>query len=87
MPVKGQIITNPINGDTHEYIETSKDTKGERVVMKATIKSKGQLVPKHFHSLQDESFEVISGQLTIWLDGETKVLSAGEKITLPKQTT
>jgi len=84
MPVKGQVITNPINGDTHEYIETSEDTNGERVVMKATIKSKGQLVPKHFHALQDETFEIISGQLTIWLDGETKMLSAGDKITLPK---
>ena len=84
MPAKGQIITNPTNGDSYEYIETATDTNGERVTMKATIKSKGQLVPKHYHVLQDETFEIISGQLTIWLDGKTRILSTGEKATLPK---
>jgi quercetin dioxygenase-like cupin family protein len=84
MPTQGQIITNPTNGDTYEYLETSGDTNGARVVMKATIQSKGPLVPNHFHTLQDETFEIISGELTIWSAGETTTLSAGEKITLPK---
>jgi len=84
MPTKEQIITNPLTGDTHEYLETAQDTNGSRVVMKATIKSKGPLVPKHFHALQDESFEVLSGELTIWSDGRLTTLSAGEKVTLPK---
>jgi len=84
MPTKGQVITNPINGDFYEYLETSGDTNGERVTLKATIKSKGQLVPNHFHTLQDETFEIISGKLTVWSDGEITTLSAGEKLTLPK---
>lgn len=84
MPTKGQILNNPTNGDTYEFIETAKDTNGQRVTMKAIIKSKGQLVPKHFHVLQDETFEVISGQLTIDFDGQIKKLNAGDKITLPK---
>ncbi|CAN5480711.1 hypothetical protein BH23BAC3_BH23BAC3_24150 [soil metagenome] len=85
MPTKGQIITNPTNGDSYEYLETAKDTFGERVSMKATIKTKGQLVPKHFHVYQDETFEVISGKLTVWLDGKTKTFSSGEKVTLQKK--
>ena len=84
MPTKGQTIINPTNGDSYEFLETAKDTNGERVIMKATIKGKGQLVPKHFHVFQDETFEVISGQLTLFLDGQTKTLLAGEKFTLPK---
>jgi quercetin dioxygenase-like cupin family protein len=84
MPTKGKTITNPTNGDSFEFIETAKDTHGKRVTVKATIKSRGQYVPKHFHLLQDETFEVISGQLTILLDGQTRSLKAGEKITLPK---
>src|SRR5690554_54628 len=84
MPEKGQIITNPKTGDVYEFIETAKDTNGARVTLKATIKSKGQLVPRHFHVLQDETFEVVSGELKIWLDGKTKTLSAGEIITFPK---
>lgn len=84
MPTKGQTIFNPTNGDSYEFFETARDTNGERVTMKATIMSKGQLVPNHMHVFQDETFEVISGQLSIFFDGQTKKLSAGEKITLPK---
>ena len=29
MPTKGQILTNPITGDTYEYLQTAKDTNGE----------------------------------------------------------
>ncbi|MDP3470224.1 MAG: cupin domain-containing protein [Algoriphagus sp.] len=84
MPTKGQTIINPTNGDSYEFLETAKDSNGERIIMKAVIKSKGQLVPKHFHVFQDETFEVISGQLTVLFEGKTHKLSAGEKITLPK---
>jgi len=86
MPTKGQIITNPVNGDIYEFIETAKDTNGERVTMNATLKSKGQLVPNHYHVYQDESFEIMSGSLTVFLDGKAIILSEGDKFTLPKNT-
>lgn len=84
MPEKGQIITNPVTGDSYEFLETAQDTGGAYVTMKATLRSKGQVVPNHFHAFQDETFEVISGQLTFLKEGKTTILSAGEKITLPK---
>lgn len=84
MPTKGQILTNPITGDTFEYLQTASDTNGKQVVMKTSIKSKGKIVPNHIHLLQEETFEVLSGQLFIWLDGKTTTLSAGQKVVLPK---
>jgi len=84
MPVKGQIITNPISGDKFEFLETAADTNKERVTLKATVRSKGQLVPKHYHVLQDETYEVLSGQLTIILRNEKMVLKAGQEMALPK---
>lgn len=84
MPQTGKIIENPNTGDIFEFLETAKTSNGERMVLKQTIKTKGYLYPNHLHSLQDESFEVIEGKLTIWLEGKTKTLTAGEKITLPK---
>ena len=84
MPNKGQILVNPISGDSYEFVETARDTDGQRVTLIANIKSKGELVKNHFHVFQEESFEVISGKLTVFLDGETKTLSAGEKIKFPK---
>ena len=84
MPTKGQILTNPANGDIYEFVETAKDTNGQRVRINTTIKRKGPLVPNHFHVNQDETFEVIAGTLTIWLDGKKETLTTGEKVTLPK---
>lgn len=84
MPIKGQILSDPNTGDIYEFLETAKDTNGQRVTIKMTLKSKGELVPNHFHALQDEHFEVVSGNLTILLDGKKQVLTPGEKTTLPK---
>ncbi|MGE0636039.1 MAG: cupin domain-containing protein [Bacteroidia bacterium] len=84
MPTKGQVVSNPHTGDSFEFLETAKDTNGARVTLKSTIKSKGELVPNHFHVLQDEVFEVQSGKLTVLADGKVQVVAAGEKIVLPK---
>jgi quercetin dioxygenase-like cupin family protein len=84
MPQKGQILENPLTGDLYEFIETAKDSNGDRVTIKSTIKSKGILVPNHFHLLQDEVFEVTAGKLTVLLNGELMEITAGEKIFLPK---
>ncbi|MBE0649898.1 MAG: cupin domain-containing protein [Bacteroidales bacterium] len=84
MPTKGQILSNPDTGDIYEFLETAKDTNGQRVTIKMTLKSKGEIVPNHFHTLQDEHFEVVSGKLTILLDGKNQILTQGDKITLPK---
>lgn len=84
MPQKGKIMHNPHTGDTYEFLETANDTGGARVQLRAVICRKGKLVPNHFHVLQDEWFEVVSGTLTIWLEGKYHTLQAGEKILLPK---
>lgn len=84
MASKGQIISNPITGDIYEFLETSKESNGAYVKMKATICSNGPLVPNHFHTLQDEKFEVVTGKFTIQSEGKTITLDSGEQITLLK---
>jgi quercetin dioxygenase-like cupin family protein len=84
MATKGQILTNPDTGDIYDFLETAKDTNSQRVTMKMTLKAKGELVQNHFHVLQDEHFEIVSGKLTILLGGKTQVLTQGEKINLVK---
>lgn len=86
MPVKGQILINPISNDTYEFIETAADTNGDRVKMKATIHSTGRYVPDHLHLLQEETFEVISGQLTVLQNGTTEIYGPGKKVTLKENT-
>lgn len=40
--------------------------------------------PRHIHTTFDEVFEVENGTLTVWVDGEIKYLSPGEKLVIPK---
>jgi quercetin dioxygenase-like cupin family protein len=84
MATKGQMLSNPLTGDGYEFIETAADTNGGHVSVKATVKSKGKQVPDHIHVAQDETFEVLSGRLTVWADGKATTLEAGEKISLPR---
>lgn len=84
MARKGQILKNPQSGDSYEFLETAKETNGERVSIKVTLKTKGPLVPDHMHTIQDESFEVLSGKLTILSEGKTTIFSPGDKIAFPK---
>ncbi|MBN1837531.1 MAG: cupin domain-containing protein, partial [Spirochaetales bacterium] len=46
----------------------------------------GQVCPNHYHKLIKETFIVIRGDITLSIDGERHVLSAGETITLPPGT-
>lgn len=82
MPKKGQVLINESTGDQYEYLAVSADTKGSYVSMKATIHSTGQLVPNHIHVLQDETFEVLNGSLTVIQEGKKIVVQAGSKIVL-----
>lgn len=86
MPVKGQKLIDKFTGDTFEFIETGKDTNGQRVTIKVNLKSKGQTVDNHIHLLQDETFKVISGRLTCIQNGKKQTVNAGEEISLPKDT-
>jgi len=42
--------------------------------------------PKHIHTGFDETFEVKNGELSIWVDGETKKIGPGESFSIPKGT-
>jgi len=84
MATPGQFFENKNTGDTYEFLHTAASTNGTQVAIKFKLATKGPVVPKHFHVLQDETFEIYSGKLTIWLDGKKHQLCAGDKITLPK---
>ena len=84
MPSQGQKLVDKFTGDTIEFLESSSDTIGERVTLKVTLKSKGQTVDDHIHLLQEESFKILSGRMTYFLDGEERFADVGDEIVLPK---
>jgi quercetin dioxygenase-like cupin family protein len=81
-----QRLTNFSTGDTYLFLETAESSDGKCVSIRTTLFSEGPIVPKHVHVLQTESFEIISGALTIWADGKEFEIGPGESITFPVNT-
>ncbi len=44
----------------------------------------GDPPPKHYHPAQDERFEILEGTLHVRVDGNERVLAAGETIEIPR---
>lgn len=46
----------------------------------------GYRTPVHIHHRTDESFHVLSGTLTLWVDGQMHELTAGDYVFIPRGT-
>jgi mannose-6-phosphate isomerase-like protein (cupin superfamily) len=42
--------------------------------------------PKHIHTSFDEEFEVVNGELTLWVDGKIIKIRPGDKVLVPRGT-
>jgi quercetin dioxygenase-like cupin family protein len=83
MAHKGQLYRNLLTGETTEFIETSADTGGSHITIKACLRQGGGFKVNHCHPYADEIFQVISGTLNYKLNGTEKKAGPGEKIILP----
>jgi quercetin dioxygenase-like cupin family protein len=82
MATTNQFIENPILGDKAKFIITSEDSQGEVMKGELWLKAFAQGPPLHYHPIQSETFEVISGQLGLEVDGKKTVIGPGEKYTV-----
>lgn len=51
---------------------------------KIIIQLPGQMNPVHYHKRKDETFQVLSGTLSVEVDGKVKTLSPGETLWVPR---
>jgi len=65
------------------FIATGKDTNGKYALIE-TIMRKGLEPPGHTHTLEDESFYVLEGEMLFTVGGKEKLLKAGDHIYLPR---
>lgn len=56
----------------------------EALIAEVTYGPGGSPPPGHFHPAQDERFEVLEGELTVKIGGETRVLKTGDSIDIPR---
>ncbi|MBV9605706.1 MAG: cupin domain-containing protein [Solirubrobacterales bacterium] len=85
MAQTGDTLTLP-SGTTFRILESAADSAGQRVEFDITAGPGGHGPVRHFHPVQEERLTVVSGQLSIELEGEWQVLRAGEARTIPPGT-
>ncbi len=68
------------------FLRTGTDTAGEVHDQRVEYLPGSPFPPVHFHPSQDEHFEIESGELLFEIDGEQRVIRAGDAIDIPRGT-
>ncbi len=75
----GAAMENPVSGQRLIFRKTSQDTGGELLEVESVYaKPTPSRPPVHYHPLQEERFEVLSGRLNVSVDGRERTLEEGE---------
>jgi mannose-6-phosphate isomerase-like protein (cupin superfamily) len=82
------IIEAPRSGKRVRYLETADTTDGEfaRFEMWLAPPPDSHGPMRHVHPEQEEYLEVRGGRLGVWLDGTSRHLGPGERVTIPAGT-
>ncbi len=83
MAIKNKTVTNPITGQSIKFLLTAKDTRGQVLEMETTYNAHSTEPASHYHPYQTEDFKVISGEITVRIDGELKTLKEGDQLNIP----
>jgi quercetin dioxygenase-like cupin family protein len=70
-------------GTTFLLVQSAEDSNGERVEFEISLLPGAPSPPPHFHPSQTEEWHVLSGTLSVQVDGEWRELRAGESLTMP----
>jgi quercetin dioxygenase-like cupin family protein len=76
----GDMIENPVTGERIVFRRTSRETKGESVLIEVTVQPNGFVAAAHVHPIQSERFEILGGELEFTLGGKTTVARPGDVV-------
>ena len=83
MTRSGDLFENPATRETGRIIVGAGDTDGRYMQSETRVRPGGAVSVVHRHPRCTERFEVMEGELTIQLEGKTRTLTAGERVTIP----
>ena len=86
MAYKNKMIRNPKAHMAIRFLQTAKDTNGRFLEMEARYAAHSAEPVAHYHPHQEEDFMVLSGELTVKINGRVKILRAGEGLHIPEKT-
>jgi mannose-6-phosphate isomerase-like protein (cupin superfamily) len=80
-----ETLTMP-DGTSFVVVESAADSGGRRVEFEITMAPGALGPPKHFHPSQEESWSVVDGELSVFVDDDWRALGAGEELRIPPNT-
>ena len=83
-PRAGDVITNPVYGDTVRWLQIGSDSSPTRFELIVYPHASGP--PTHIHPRSYERFEVLSGAVRLRMGREDRIVGSGETVTVPPRT-
>lgn len=83
MAYQNKTISNKAAGMEIRFVHTAKDTDGALLEMEASYRPHSSEPVAHYHPAQAETFTVLSGELTVRLEGKLHILKSGEQLHIP----
>lgn len=63
--------------------ESTLDTRGTFLEIQQKLEPNAVELPKHCHPNTETYYQILTGRLSLWLDGQWQLFAAGQTITLP----
>jgi quercetin dioxygenase-like cupin family protein len=82
---RGAGRTIAVVGDVYRFLATGDDTNGKYALWEAIVPPGGG-PPPHVHSREEEGFYVLEGEITILIDNQRLIASAGMFANMPVGT-
>ncbi len=86
MAYQNKIIRNPKTQQEIKFLQTACDTDGELLEMESTYSIHSPEPPPHYHPQQAEDFTIVSGEMTVRMNGQIRVLKQGDTLHVPANT-
>jgi len=83
--IPGQGRTIAVVGDVYRFLATGEDTNGQYAMWEAVVPPGGG-PPPHVHSREEEGFYVLEGEITLTVNGERMMATAGTFANMPVGT-
>jgi quercetin dioxygenase-like cupin family protein len=86
MAYKNKTIYNDITRNSIKFLQTGSNTFGRLLEMEATYSAHSKEPPSHYHPYQSEEFTILSGELSVRINGQMNILTEGQKLYISSNT-
>jgi quercetin dioxygenase-like cupin family protein len=83
MAYTGQTIENPVSGERITFLQTARDTNGEKLEIELELSPDGHVPGAHVHPEQTETFHVLEGTMKFRMGMKRIVANAGDTVVVP----